>query len=317
MVWVLLLSLAVHLTGWGGYVLGQDRGWWDLNRWPRWTQRLVHKIEPPKPPVPVQPQDMAMSFVDVSTPSAEAPAKAKYYSNKNSRAANRKVQQAAEQPNIEGHQTDMLKTEDVKQPVFTKNQAAPQPKTQPSKESPEQVTKASREAEAAGRRAGDLDRGKASPTAEKPAAEALTAQPRPRSLKQANAQLARRTPGVAITMPGGVRQMAVTESFDAKATPFGEYDRALVDAVTEHWYSLLDSRQFALDRTGKVTVSFRLNDDGSVTEVKVANNSVGELLGQVCADAIEESAPFARWPTDMREMVGQNYRDVTFTFGYY
>ena len=35
--------------------------------------------------------------------------------------------------------------------------------------------------------------------------------------------------------------------------------RAFIAAVTQRWYDLLDSRQFAMDRNGKVTLRFRLN----------------------------------------------------------
>jgi hypothetical protein len=66
------------------------------------------------------------------------------------------------------------------------------------------------------------------------------------------------------------------------ATPFGAYDRAIVEAISQRWYDLLDSQQFADSRTGKVTVDFHLNPDGSVTELKISGNTVGDLLGYVC-----------------------------------
>jgi TonB family protein len=116
---------------------------------------------------------------------------------------------------------------------------------------------------------------------------------------------------------GGVKRHALSSSLDAMATPFGAYDRAIVEAISQRWYDLLDSQQFADSRTGKVTVDFHLNPDGSVTELKISGNSVGDLLGYVCQNAIEEAAPFAKWPSDMRRMVGANFREITFTFYYY
>ena len=111
--------------------------------------------------------------------------------------------------------------------------------------------------------------------------------------------------------------MALQPSLDVKATAFGAYDAAIVEAVSQRWNDLLDSRQFAQDRTGKVTLQFHLNYDGTVTGMEVGENTVGELLSLVCRDAIEESAPFAAWPSDMRRMVGRNYRDISYTFYYY
>jgi hypothetical protein len=41
------------------------------------------------------------------------------------------------------------------------------------------------------------------------------------------------------------------------------------------------------------------------------------LLGHVCENAINDPAPFAKWSDEMRRLVGQNYREITFTFYYY
>jgi TonB family protein len=80
---------------------------------------------------------------------------------------------------------------------------------------------------------------------------------------------------------------------------------------------LLDSQQFADSRAGKVTVYFHLNADGTVTELNIIANSVGSLLGYVCQEAVEQAAPFGKWPSDMRQLIGANYREITFTFYYY
>ncbi|HEU5397389.1 MAG TPA: hypothetical protein VFV81_09490, partial [Verrucomicrobiae bacterium] len=80
---------------------------------------------------------------------------------------------------------------------------------------------------------------------------------------------------------------------------------------------LLDSQNFALDRVGKVTVRFHLNDDGTVSQMEVLNSNVGEVFTLVCRDSIEQSAPFGAWPEDMRRLVAMNYREITFTFYYY
>jgi hypothetical protein len=116
---------------------------------------------------------------------------------------------------------------------------------------------------------------------------------------------------------GGVPNVKLSASFDVKATPFGQYDSDFVDAVTYRWYSLLDSQQFALDRTGKVTVRFHLNYDGTITQMTVLENTVGDLLGYVCQKAISDPAPYKPWPEEMRREIGANSREITFTFYYY
>jgi TonB family protein len=102
-----------------------------------------------------------------------------------------------------------------------------------------------------------------------------------------------------------------------KATPFGAYDAAFIEAVTQRWYDLLDSRQFSMDRSGKVTLRFHLNYDGSITDMQVLENTVGDVLDYVCQKAVTDPAPFASWPSDMRRIIGENYREITFTFYYY
>jgi hypothetical protein len=151
----------------------------------------------------------------------------------------------------------------------------------------------------------------------KPKDETEVTQERPRTLRQALAQNSSKLAGQQMKQDGGVRHHALKSSLDAMATPFGAYDRAIIEAVQQRWYDLLDSQKFALDRTGRVTVIFHLNSDGSVTESKVSDNSVGDLLGYVCQEAIEQAAPFGKWPPDMLRMVGANFREITFTFYYY
>jgi hypothetical protein len=87
--------------------------------------------------------------------------------------------------------------------------------------------------------------------------------------------------------------------------------------VTQRWYDLLGSQGYALDRVGKVTLRFHLNYDGRITDMEVLENTVGELLGDYCQDAVTDPAPFEQWPSDMRRMVGANFRELTFTFYYY
>ena len=77
----LLLSLFAHLGVWGGYEVGKKTGLWKK------LQQIVHKHSKPSQPQLAQVANPTI-FVDVSQASTEAPKDAKYYSDKNSRAAN-------------------------------------------------------------------------------------------------------------------------------------------------------------------------------------------------------------------------------------
>jgi hypothetical protein len=86
--------------------------------------------------------------------------------------------------------------------------------------------------------------------------------------------------------------------------------------VQNRWYHLLDNNQYLLDRQGKVSLTFRLHYDGRITQLESVENSVGDVLGLLCQKAILDPAPFPKWPKDMRQLVGTDYRDIRFTFYY-
>jgi protein TonB len=309
----LLLSLLAHLGAWGGYEAGVKFGWWQQLHPPAW----LHKTEPEKknPPVMLVAQTAEPSvFVDVSHADTDAPKQTKYYSNKNSHAANPDTTTDSNKPKLNGKQKDMAKTEDV--PRLPKLQPTPPPPEPPAEPAPEPKPVEPVHLSSP-MNLGDLKLSKPqdNPTSAHLATQTPPAPKRPRTLKEAMAQ--QPLPGQQMRQDGGVRRHAVWSSLDAKATAFGEYDRKIVEAVTQHWYDLLDSRHFAQDRTGKVILRFKLKYDGSVEEMHTLENTVGELLCYVCSESIQQSAPFEKWPEDMHRMIGANYREITFTFYYY
>jgi hypothetical protein len=290
---ILALSLSAHLAAWGTWEIGRQLGVWQ--RLPRlaWLQPALKMTQPPAPS-----SEEPLEFVTVEQPTAQPPPKAKYYSSQNSRAANPEPNRDKPVPQINGRQSDVPKTETVTKPDFNKLQPTPQPVAREQPQPQPSLTP------------GELTL--ASPK------ELQQTPPRPRTIAQALAQLhPNRAPGVAMRQEGGVPNVNLSTSLDVKATPFGAYDEALVEAVTQRWYDLLNSQKFALDRTGKVVLRFHLNYDGTVTDMTMPENTVGDLLGYVCQKAINDPAPFKPWPEDMRRIVGRNYREITFTFYYY
>jgi hypothetical protein len=289
----LALSLGLHLLVWGGYEADKQLGLSKRLHWPTWLPRPA--IMKTRPPAVLQNNEPQLTFMDVAQPTTEAPPNAKYYSSQNSRAAD-PTQGNKDVPQLNGKQTEYAKTENVPRPDFNKLQPAPPAPQQP------QVQPAIRP--------GDLTLGK-------PENSQQQEQERPRTVSKALAQQAHRLPGQQMKQEGGTRSHALVPSFDVKATPFGAYDAVFIEAVTQRWYDLLDSRQFAMDRSGKVTLRFHLNYDGSIADMKVLGNTVGDVLGYVCQKAVTDPAPFAPWPSEMRRLIGENYREITFTFYYY
>jgi hypothetical protein len=116
-------------------------------------------------------------------------------------------------------------------------------------------------------------------------------------------------------LDGGVPRVFLT-SLDAKATTYGAYDAALIYAVQNSWYKLLDDRGYASDDRGKVVLEFVLHPDGRVSDIKISGNTTtSEMLGIICRRALEDPEPFDAWPSDMRRMLGDT-RHIQFTFVY-
>jgi hypothetical protein len=299
--WAIVLSLLLHLFCWGGYDLAKKTGLWQRLHWPARLQ-----VAQKKPPTLVVQEAEPNIFLDVDPDqvSPDAPKDAKFYSDKNSRAANPDADKDSDLPKLTGKQTDVPETRDVLRTPNTKpTPPVPQPslqkQAQPAQPKPTELTGDTR-----------LAKLETSPekTEDKPE--------RPRTLKEAYAQQSALRPSIAMNQDGGVQRRAIVPTNDVKLTGFGEYDKRFYDAICQRWWDLLDSQQFARDRTGKVILEFHLNYDGTITDMTVAQNDVGDLLGYVCQKAVNDPAPYERFPSDMRLKLG-NYSTIRIEFNYY
>jgi protein TonB len=320
LVWALAISLGVHLLFYGGFELGQHFKWWQDERMPDWLKKISKTLAATKPPQKAPPPenqpDPPLLFVEVdpSTATPEPPKDAKYYSSRNSKAANPEAQIETDTPNISGTQTHVPKTETAPRTKALPFQpAAPKPANQ-EEEAAEAKPKG-------GPKVGDLDMAKPDTKPGDGQADGKTGDSptethkRPRTLADAH-KLNSALAGEKMKLDGGVRPRFSAPSLDTKGTPFGEYDAAIVAAIQQRWYDLLDQQAFAREHTGRVILEFRLNYDGRITDMKVIENDVSDLLSYLCQRAITEPAPYAPWPSDLRRLMGADYREVRFTFFY-
>ncbi|HXB58629.1 MAG TPA: hypothetical protein VNU95_03650 [Candidatus Acidoferrales bacterium] len=287
----LALSLLAHVLIFGAYELRRDISL------PTWLHRAVPQNRVPV--ILVQKEEAPLEFVTVPNPSTEAPKTAKYVSNHNSVASDNSQIHVSDNPQLNG-KTDMPAPEDVR-PQFSKSPTGADQKNQNNQQASQEPKPASN--------SGDLTLGK-------PENGTEPEQPRPRTLKEAYEQMKNQLPQMTMKQAGGAAHHARAAAFDVKVTGFGDYDERFAETVDQNWYNLLDSQKFALDRTGKVVLLFRLNEDGSISQMRFADNSVGDLLGYVCEKAVLDGAPYERWTEDMRLKLGDHI-DVIYTFGYY
>jgi outer membrane biosynthesis protein TonB len=313
--WAFAISIAAHLFFYGAYEGGKRAVAWMEIHHPDWLKSLRALPELARKPQEIQPPKESqppLMFVDVNPAAAiaEPPPDAKFESDKNSRAANIEPDKESDVPKITGKQEVMVKTEDIPrqpEPIRKLQPALPAP----PKQEEQTELKAKRTFEP-----GDLHVGKPDPNPKIDTGDAP--KPRPRTLREARArETDQRIPGVAMKQEGGVKRRLEIASLDVKATLFGAYENGLVAAISQRWWDLLDERNWAADNRGKVVVRFNLHYDGTITGVKISENTTGaEVLGYVCVKAIQDPAPYSEWPTDMRHEIASGVLEVQFTFFY-
>lgn len=320
-----VISIALHLLFAGTYYTGKQLHWWDNLSAPEWMRRPKFLTELLRKPEPQRPQpetaQVPLVFVEVNPAQAvaEPPRDTQFYSDKSSAAANPDADHETGIPKITGTQEQMIKTEDVPREQFKPLQPAPPVAVQPPAPEPEPPQPPPEEIKTKPTMTpGDLAmaRPDPNPNPNPVKAEPPAEQKRPRTIKEAlmRKQLSLR-PGEKMKQEGGVRALRPGASFDVKATSFGEYDAAFIDAIAYRWYSLLDKRDYASDSRGKVRLQFVLHQDGRISDMNVAENTAGEMLSLICMMAVQESAPFVPWPIEMRRVLGESRR-IQFTFYY-
>jgi hypothetical protein len=313
----LVISLILHAMAYTGWVVAPTVNSFARAMIARVLPKKFSEMKPTAPrlnePRPKREVPLVFVEVDPALAAAEPPKETKNYSTHNSIAANEQPKQA-EVPKIDGSQTRVLRTVDVPKPQPKPLQPAPAPDPKPTEPSESEVRPK------AAPPVGDLALAKTPPKIPETKAtdgEAVAVKPRekPRTLREAmlrNPTIA----GAKSQQEGGVQKRAHVAMVDAKGSPFGNYDNVFIAIVQERWYNLLENNRFMMDRRGKVVLTFRLHYDGRITQMETDENSVGDLLGLLCQKAILDPAPFPKWPTEMRQRVEVDYRDVRFTFYY-
>jgi outer membrane biosynthesis protein TonB len=316
----LAISLAVHVSIYGGYKLADE-----IERWQRENVRLIPALHlaalEDRLGDSQREREIPMMFVDVDPALASQeppPEETKFYGAADSVAANAIVEIESDQPKIDGSQELIPKAEDTAKSEAEPLQPSPEPEPTPQ---PEVAETAPPPAEPPVETVAVPLEPETSPAPVNlesvppaPVPETVIEQPkreRPRTL----AEVRKNTVfGERVKQSGGVKRQALIESFDVKGTPFGSYDAEFIAAVQHRWDALMEGRSG--NTPGKVVVEFRLSYDGRITDLRVIESEVGNLLTLLCEKAILDPAPYPRWPIDMRRAVRSDSRHIKFTFYY-
>ena len=304
------LSLIIHVLLFGFWRVGKHFGWWKHQA--TWLLKITQKKS--RPPAmqlsaaqqaALRERQIPLTFVEVdpSTAVQEAPKDAKHYGVQNTKAANPDPNVDSETAKIDGSQDKTMRLENVQKPLPFPLQPAVAPEKGADDVQQEPKPKQS---------LGDLARLKPDNGAARVGSGEEATQKRPRTLVEARAQ--KNLTGEKTLQQGGVRARGKV-SLDTIATPFASYDAAFIAAVQQRWYDLLDSYT-GVQQSGRVVVEFRLHYDGRISDLNVSDRDVTEILTWLCQRAINDPAPYAKWPDDMRRAIGNNHREVRFTFYY-
>ena len=317
----LAISLAIHLLAYGGWKVGQRYQLIPADLIPRLLQKLQAMAMPPKPAARKMQEVRVpeLMFVDVSPDqfSAEPPKDAKYYGAVSTKAANPDPKLDTDTPKIDGKQDKVLKTSEPAklQPKPLQPTPKPEPERQ-DKQLTDSAPKPKREVLqgdlALARPTPGVKKGdeKTDPNQRETGNEGLSQRPRPRKLSEVTGR-----PTDRIKQDGGVRRLSMSSSLDVKGSIIGQYDAEFIAAVEARWFQLIDQQN--LRDGGKVVVNFRLHPDGRISNTSVPETTVKGLIAQlICRSAIEEPAPYKKWPAEMRRELNADFRDITFTFFY-
>jgi hypothetical protein len=325
----LLLHLLVFCVWWTGQTEG---GWHNSVALPRWMQ-AVSKALMPSPPkrlaaratdLSMQPQLMFVE-VDPALATAAPPKQPKFEGAKNTQAANREIKIASAKPNIDGAKKEYVKTIE-NSPPKPKVQPAPPPTPAQPQIQPQAPPRQSppRQSYTPGNLAMAQPSQKAHDSkSDADAADQTQPQPQPQPEPQpqprrhfstlAEARAATGSYGQKSRQVGGVSNVSI-DALAVAGTPRGEYINRMVEAIRNNWYDEL--RNVTADMTGKVVVRFVLHADGRVTDAKIDQNEVSELLATTCVQAITASSPYEKWPREMRLELPNDDWEIRFTFYY-
>jgi len=132
-------------------------------------------------------------------------------------------------------------------------------------------------------------------------------QPRPRIARNVR-------PAVLADNKIGTPNVGITGQ-DAKWSNYGQYLQRLIDIVQIQWEDLNERSKISPPSGTKISVKFRLDSEGKITEIIYADSNGGEQAKRICISAITDRAPYGKWTDDMTAMLGDS-QELTFTFYY-
>ncbi len=130
--------------------------------------------------------------------------------------------------------------------------------------------------------------------------------PRPR--------LPRALPGPVRRQETGVSQTGAI-AVDAKFSEYGQYLERMIEAVSQRWTALCNSRAYRENST-HVVIEFKVTREGLIRDIATIENTTQALGVLLAQSAIEQGQPYGPWSREMIDTLGEE-QTVTFSFHYW
>ncbi len=114
--------------------------------------------------------------------------------------------------------------------------------------------------------------------------------------------------------PVGTRNIGPI-AYNAKWSEYGAYLQRLIETVQVQWDRLIDETGSKPSPGTVVVVTFRLNDEGKVTEITADDSPGPQHPKRLCVTAITARSPYGNWSDEMIAVLGHE-QELTFTFYY-
>ena len=102
---------------------------------------------------------------------------------------------------------------------------------------------------------------------------------------------------------------------DSRWSNYGVYLQRLVDTVQVQFDNLVEHSGIFPPTGTIVTIKFRLDKTGAVTEIIESSSTGGSQAESICKSAITTRSPYGAWTDDMVAMLGDS-QEMTFRFYY-
>lgn len=104
-------------------------------------------------------------------------------------------------------------------------------------------------------------------------------------------------------------------AYNAKWSEYGAYLQRLIETVQVQWERLIAETGSKPSPGTVVVVTFRLNDEGKVTEITADDSPGPQHPKRLCVTAITARSPYGQWSDEMITVLGHE-QELTFTFYY-